>query len=47
MSKVMEYRRGRCFVIAGWSWKQINLGFGISRWGINFDLIWLWVSIEW
>jgi hypothetical protein len=46
MSKVVEYHNGRMYVIAGWNWKQINLGFGISRWSIHIDLIWFWISFE-
>lgn len=46
MSKIVEFRNGRWFLMAGFNWKQISLGFSISRWSIHLDLIWFWISVE-
>jgi hypothetical protein len=46
MSKVVEFRNDRFYVIAGWNWKRFGLGINIDRYSLTIDLVWLWVSVE-
>jgi hypothetical protein len=46
MTKTIEFKNDR-YIIFGTRKKSIALGLQISKWGLDFDLLFFWVSVEW
>ena len=42
-----EITIGGKWVNYGYSFKQFGLGFTISKYNMNIDLVFFWVGIEW
>jgi len=46
-SRSVEIRLGRrMWVMFGFSLKQVSLGFSLSRYQLNVDLLFFWVAVE-
>jgi len=46
MTKTINFKNDR-YIIFGTRKKSIAFGIQISRWGIDLDLLFIWVSVEW
>jgi hypothetical protein len=46
MIKTIEFRNDK-YIILGTRKKSVALGLQISKWGLDIDLLFIWISVEW
>jgi hypothetical protein len=46
MTKTIEVKNDR-YIIFGTRKNAVALGLQISKWGLDLDLLFIWISVEW
>ncbi len=41
-----EHKLGKWWFVCGINWKRFAIGFSISKYSLDIDLIFVWVGIE-